>query len=74
MTTFTEGDLRVEFRNVVAARKFDGGDHGLSHCMQAVDFVVERSDSYLFVEFKDPQHPSGSTAPIRTREGAGSIP
>ena len=58
MMTFTEGDLKVEFRDVVGARRFDGADHGLSHCMRAVDFVVERSDSYLFVEFKDPQHPS----------------
>ena len=73
MTTFTEGDLRVEFRNVVAARKFDGGDHGLSHCMQAVDFVVERADSYLFVEFKDPQHPSGQgRAPGRSLDPSRS--
>ena len=25
--------------------------------MKAVDFIVERTDSYLFIEFKDPQDP-----------------
>ena len=58
MTAFTEGDLRVEFRGVVEARKFDGSDHGLSHCMKAVDFIVELPERYLFIEFKDPQNPN----------------
>ena len=31
--------------------------HGLSHCMKAVDFVVELVDRYLFIEIKDPQAP-----------------
>lgn len=39
MSTFTENDLRTTFTNVVSARKFDGLDHGLSHCMKAVDFT-----------------------------------
>ena len=53
---FTEEDL--EIRRVVDARKFDDPpSHGLSHCMKAVDFIVERPDSYLFIEFKDPQDP-----------------
>ncbi len=58
MTVFTEDDLEITFRNVVLARKFDGGGHGLSHCMKAVDFVVELSDRYLFIEFKDPENPN----------------
>ena len=54
--TFTEEDLELEIRRVVDARKFDDSpSHGLSHCMKAVDFNVERTDSYLFIEFKDPQ-------------------
>ena len=57
MTTFTEGDLQIEFQNVINARKFDGPDHDLSHCMKAVDFVVELADRYLFIEIKDPQDP-----------------
>ncbi len=59
MTVMVEGDLRVEFRNVTGVRKFDGDDHGLSHCMKAVDFIVELPERYLFIEFKDPQNPRG---------------
>ena len=68
MTVVEEGDLRVEFRNVTDVRKFDGSDHGLSHCMKAVDYVVERSDCYLFIEFKDPQNPQS-----RDRDRKGFI-
>ena len=57
MTVFTEGNLQLTVNNVVGARRFDGPEHGLSHCMKAVDFIVEESDRYLFIEFKDPQHP-----------------
>ena len=55
MPVFTEGELEFVFDDVVSARKFDGPDHGLSHCMKAVDFIVELADRYLFVEVKDPQ-------------------
>ena len=56
--TFIEGDLRIEIRGVVHAWKFDEpSSHGLSHCMKAVDFIVERPDCYQFIEFKDPQAP-----------------
>ena len=54
---FQEGDLKIEFKSVFDARKFDDAGHGLSHCLKAVDFIVERSDCYLFIEFKDPQDP-----------------
>ena len=57
MPTFIEGDLRILIENVVDARKFDDHGHGLSHCMKAVDFVVELPHLYLFIEFKDPEHP-----------------
>ena len=57
MTVLVEGDLQINLGNALNARKFDGADHGLSHCMKAVDFVVELSDRYLFIEIKDPQHP-----------------
>ena len=53
MTTFIEGDLEVTFRNVVSVRKF-GDEYRLSHCMKAVDFIVEFEDRYVFVEFKGP--------------------
>lgn len=54
---FTEGDLRIEIKGVVDAWKFDDANHGLNHCMKAVDFIVKRSDCYLYIEFKDPQAP-----------------
>jgi hypothetical protein len=56
--TFMEEDLQMEIKGVVDARKFDDSSHGLSHCMKAVDFIVEHPNRYLFIEFKDPQDPS----------------
>ena len=59
MTTLTEGDLLITINeDVVEARKFDDHTvHGLSYCMKAVDFIVELTDRYLFIEIKDPQAP-----------------
>ena len=58
MTAFTEGDLHIVFDGAVRAIKFDEPSfHRLSHCMKAVDFVVELEKKYLFIEFKDPQKP-----------------
>ena len=57
MTTLTEGKLQITVVGAISARKFDGDCHGLSHCMKAVDFIVELDDHYLFIEFKDPQNP-----------------
>ena len=54
-----EGNLQFEFNNVIDAFKFDEQDssketfHGLSHCMKAVDFIVETDKYYYFVEVKD---------------------
>lgn len=55
---FMEGAIHFLFANAVSQRKFDeeGSDsHGLSHCMKAVDRIVEFEDRLLFVEVKDPQ-------------------
>lgn len=59
MTTLIERDLRITINDdVVNAHRFDNPDtHGLSHCMSAVDFIVELAESYLFIEIKDPQAP-----------------
>lgn len=57
-STFKEGNLRITINNVVDARKFDlpgSSGHGLTHCMKAVDFIVELPERYLFIEFKDPE-------------------
>ena len=59
MTTFTEGNLRITFPRDTRAGKFDDPkSHGLSHCMKAVDFIVEEDDGVSFIELKDPEHPS----------------
>ena len=57
MTVLREGTLELTLPHGVQGRKFDDRNHGLSHCMKAVDFVVEESDRVLFIEFKDPDHP-----------------
>lgn len=54
----TEGNIQFDFTRALSARKFDDSDHGLSHCMKAVDFIVETKARTFFVEVKDPQHPS----------------
>ncbi|MCY4386099.1 MAG: hypothetical protein OXC18_03235 [Desulfurellaceae bacterium] len=62
MTVLREGNLQITINNAIEARKFDDdASHGLSHCMKAVDFVVELSDHYLFIELKDPQDPQVPT-------------
>lgn len=59
MTVLAEGDLQISLPAGAAGRKFDDGAiHGLTHCMKAVDFVVELEDRILFIEFKDPENPS----------------
>lgn len=62
MTVLTEGTLQITVPTGISARRFDDVDHGLTHCMKAVDFIVELKDRYLFIEFKDPQHPQSNTA------------
>ena len=57
MKVLQERNLQVTVDGEVGAWKFDDESHGLSHCMKAVDLIVEFPDRYLFLEFKDPQHP-----------------
>ena len=57
MTVLEEGSLRLSLPDGVDGRKFDDETHGLSHCMKAVDFIVQTSERILFIEFKDPDHP-----------------
>jgi hypothetical protein len=54
VVTLQENELVFEFVGAIHAQVFDGDAHGLSHCMKAVDFVVEYPDHELFVEVKDP--------------------
>ena len=75
-TILTEGNLQIAIADsagVIAWRKFDGPDHGLSHCMQGVDFILEFPDRYQFIEIKDPQHPQSVADDYRQRLTAGRI-
>ncbi len=66
MRVLQEGNLQVTIDDEVDAWKFDDeSSHGLSHCMKAVDFIVEFPDRYFFLEFKDPRHPD---APKQNRD------
>lgn len=40
--------------------RFDGSGHGLSHCMKAVDFIINADDRDYFIEVKNPSHPKAS--------------
>ena len=63
MTTLREGNLQITFPRGAKARKFDdGASHGLSHCMKAVDFIVEEHNRISFIELKDPEHPHAKEA------------
>jgi hypothetical protein len=58
MTTLSEGNLLLTIPDTGQTRKFDdSANHKLTHCMKAVDFIVELADRYLFIEVKDPQNP-----------------
>lgn len=57
MRVLREGTLELTLPHGVHGRKFDDRNRGLSHCMKAVDFVVEEPGRVLFIEFKDPDHP-----------------
>jgi hypothetical protein len=62
MTALTEGDLKITLPAGISGRKFDdGASHGLSHCMKAVDFIVELNDRVFFIECKDPDDPNTPT-------------
>jgi len=49
-----EGDIQLTPKRGARMRKFDDASHGLTHCMKAVDFVLEMRERVLFIEIKDP--------------------
>ena len=58
MTIFREGNLEIQVDDATAWKKFDDPKvHGLSHCMKAVDFIIESHDRIFFLEIKDPENP-----------------
>lgn len=62
MPVFREGELEFQFPASAQVVKFDGPAHGLSHCMKAVDFIVDFEDFCLFVEVKDPDDTTATQA------------
>jgi hypothetical protein len=66
VTVLKERGIQVEIPEALNGRKFDeSATHGLSHCMKAVDFIVELTDCILFIEVKDP--PAPATLPPHVR-------
>lgn len=53
----SERSIVFDFSRAVNARRFDDHLHGLSHCMKAVDFVVETDRRILLLEVKDFEDP-----------------
>ncbi len=54
-----EGELEFDFRKAIRAERFDEEKrHRMSHCMKAVDFLVEWPDALWFIEVKDPSKSS----------------
>lgn len=59
MTILTERDLQLTLPPHVAGRRFDDpASHGLSHCMKAIDFILEWPDRLVFLEIKDLDDPA----------------
>lgn len=50
----TEGAISINLPEGASAVKFDGSSHGLSHCMKAVDFVIDTPTARIYLEIKDP--------------------
>ena len=58
MTILSEGDLKLTLPEPVNGKAFDDARHGLSHCMKAVDWILDLPERTYFVEIKDPDAPS----------------
>ena len=53
-TVLQEGELQVSLPKSARGMKFDDPRaHGLSHCMKAVDWIIEPPDKVYIVELKD---------------------
>ncbi|WP_133251653.1 hypothetical protein [Zavarzinia aquatilis] len=58
MMVLAEDDMQITLPAGITGRRFDDEtSHGLSHCMKAVDFIIELEDRTIFIEFKDPENP-----------------
>jgi hypothetical protein len=64
VTVLRENRLEIHLPVEATGRRFDGENHGLSHCMKAVDFIVEMPDRIYYIEIKDPDQ----TANVERRQ------
>ncbi|WP_145980930.1 hypothetical protein [Magnetospirillum sp. ME-1] len=65
-----EKDVKIDFSDALNVLEFDDNrrkekTYGLSHCMAAVDFIVEWDKYYWFVEIKDPETSTALSDEIR---------
>lgn len=70
-----EGMLQFEFsEDALSVFKFDEQNaqkptfHGLSHCMKAVDMIVEYDHYYVFIEIKNPTEQARYDSPQDNNE------
>jgi len=56
-----DGDIKITLPDHVVARRFDDSTHGLSHCMKAVDYIIEMKERIVFLEIKDPDNPKAKS-------------
>jgi hypothetical protein len=52
--TISEGAISIQLPQSCVGLRFDGVDHGMSHCMKAVDFIIDTPRSRIYLEIKDP--------------------
>ena len=67
MRTLREGELRITLPETASGRNFDSPAHGLSHCMKAVDWIIDLPDRVYFIEIKDPDAQGATAHPERDR-------
>ncbi|MBR8807140.1 hypothetical protein [Porphyromonas levii] len=69
MSTLTTDGYRFDFPKAKQIIKFDGVEHGFSHCMKAVDVVVELNDeTTLFIEIKEERANKNATNSLESKE------
>jgi hypothetical protein len=70
VSVLREKNLEIYLPMDAVGRRFDGEEHGLSHCMKAVDFIVEMPDRIYYIEIKDPDQTDNET---RRRQFAADL-
>lgn len=70
--TIQEGALRIAIPDNCTAHRFDDAAHGMSHCMKAVDFVLETPSARILLEIKDPDAALDPERPIQYAEKLNS--